>query len=107
VVSELLSNALHHAMPTSAGTRPRSRIRLGLLPPGPCVICAVADPSHLPPVPREPDSLAESGRGLHVIGALSDKWGYTIPSTMGKVVWAMFSTRTGPAATAPPAANGH
>jgi len=93
VVSELLTNALQHALPDSAGSRPQWPIRLGLLKTGPCVLCAVADPSKMAPATRTPVSLAETGRGLHIICALSDKWGYTPPSDMGKVVWAMFSTR--------------
>jgi len=97
VVSELLTNALQHARPGSGDTRPRWPIRLGLLQPGPCVLCAVADPSEVAPVPKTPGSLAETGRGLHIICGLSDRWGYTAPSDMGKVVWAMFSTRLTPA----------
>lgn len=90
VVSELLTNAVRHAAPGGGQAPSRSPIRLGLIQPGPCILCAVADPSELVPVPREPDYLAETGRGLHVIGALSDDWGYTSPGTAGKVVWAMF-----------------
>jgi anti-sigma regulatory factor (Ser/Thr protein kinase) len=82
VVSELLTNALQHA-------RPR-RIRFGLLQHGSCVLCAVADPGRTVPVPRTPGSLAECGRGLQMVGALSDRWGYSTPSDTGKVVWAMF-----------------
>jgi hypothetical protein len=37
-------------------------------------------------------SFAETGRGLHIICALSDQWGFT-PSDTGKVVWAMFFPR--------------
>ncbi len=96
VVSELLTNAVRHAQPGPGDTRCRWPIRLGLLQPGPCVLCAVADPSERAPVATEPGHLAETGRGLHVIGALSDQWGYTTPSDMGKVVWAMFSARPGP-----------
>jgi len=96
VVSELLTNALRHAPSHSADPQPRWPTRLGLLQCGPCVLCAVADPSEKAPVPSDPGCLAESGRGLHVIEALSDKWGYTAASGMGKVVWAMFSTETGP-----------
>src|SRR6266700_6188574 len=84
--TEIYTLSLHDALP----------IRLGLLQPGPCVLCAVADPSERAPVATEPGHLAETGRGLHVIGALSDQWGYTTPSDMGKVVWAMFSARPGP-----------
>jgi hypothetical protein len=91
VVSELLTNALRHALPESGKTWPRSPIRLGLLQPGPCVLCAVADPSRRTPVPKQPSLLAETGRGLHVIGALADAWGCTTPGDTGKVVWAMFS----------------
>src|SRR5216683_3270830 len=50
VVSELLTNALQHARPGSGDARPRWPIRLGLLQPGPCVLCAVADPSEVAPV---------------------------------------------------------
>lgn len=92
VVSELLTNALRHALPGPGESSPRWPIRLGLLHPGPCVLCVVADPSKRLPVPREPGILSENGRGLHVIGALSDDWGYAVLGDFGKVVWAMFST---------------
>jgi anti-sigma regulatory factor (Ser/Thr protein kinase) len=92
VVSELLTNAVRHALPGSGQTRLRRPIRLGLLQPGPCVLCAVADPSKAAPAPQAPGSLAETGRGLHIICALSDQWGYA-PSGTGKVVWAMFYPR--------------
>ena len=103
VVSELLTNALRHALPQAGspagqlGSPGRSRwpVRLGLVQPGQFVLCAVADPSPRPPQPKEPDYLAESGRGLHVISALSDRWGSTVPTDAGKVVWALFSVRLG------------
>ncbi len=53
--------------------RPRQPVRLGLLQRGPCVLCAVADPSKAAPAPRTPGSLAETGRGLNIICVLSDK----------------------------------
>jgi Histidine kinase-like ATPase domain len=90
VVAELLTNALRHALPGSGGTQPWRPIRLGLLRPGSCVLCAVADPSQAAPVLRAHDSLAETGRGLHIIGALGDAWGYSVLSGRGKVVWAAF-----------------
>jgi anti-sigma regulatory factor (Ser/Thr protein kinase) len=90
VVSELLTNALRHALPGSGGIG-GVPIRLGLLQPGHCVVCAVADPSRAVPVPREPEFFGETGRGLHVIAALSDQWGYcTTPRETGKVSWALF-----------------
>jgi len=95
VVSELLTNAIRHAQPAADDERVRWPIRLDLLQSGPCVLCMVADPSDRPPVPREPGCLAEAGRGLQIIAALSDQWGFTTPGDMGKVVWAMFSTSPG------------
>lgn len=91
VMSELLTNALHHALPPGAA-QPRWPIRLGLLQPGPCVLCAVADPSDQVPMLKDPDYLAESGRGLHVVASLSSGWGWTAPGRAGKIVWAMFPT---------------
>jgi anti-sigma regulatory factor (Ser/Thr protein kinase) len=97
VVSELVTNALLHALPGSADTGPLKPIRLGLLQHGRWLLCAVADPGKAAPVPRTPGALAEAGRGLQMVCALSDRWGYTMPSDAGKVVWAVF--------TAPPALN--
>lgn len=89
VVSELLANALRHAPPRPGGWP----VQLGLLQVRPCaaLLCAVADPSPAPPVPAPPGDLAESGRGLHVVEALSDRWSYTTPTHRGKVVWATFA----------------
>jgi hypothetical protein len=55
------------------------------------VLCAVTDPHTATPVPQTPDPPAESGHGLHIISALSDRWGYTIVGDTGKVVWAAFT----------------
>jgi hypothetical protein len=92
VVSELLTNALRHAVPGSGEPGPRRPIRFGLLQPGSCVLCAVADPSRAAPVLQTRGSFAETGRGLQIICALSDQWGFA-PSGTGKVVWAMFGRR--------------
>jgi hypothetical protein len=95
IVSELLANALRHALPRAgvgarvAQSRP---IRLGLLDLDPWVLCAVADPSSQPPVHRQPDWLEESGRGLQVVASLSSHWGFCVaPDMQGKVVWATIS----------------
>jgi histidine kinase-like protein len=93
VVSELLSNAVRHGLPALESCDRGRPIRLGLLHAGPSVMCAVADPSAQPPVPREPCWLDESGRGLHVIDSLSDLWGCSaLPGEPGKAVWACFNT---------------
>ena len=98
VVSELLANALRHALPQAGEDVPPWPIRLGLLHAGSYVICAVADPGAGIPVLREPDCLEESGRGLLVVASLSDQWGYCpAPEGQerggedGKVVWAAFA----------------
>jgi hypothetical protein len=95
VVSELLTNALRHSLPAEllVSTTACRPIRLGLLYPGPCVLCAVADPSDRAPVPRHPGCLDEDGRGLQLVESLSDHWGFCpAPGGVGKVVWATFAT---------------
>src|SRR5215469_10081684 len=93
VVSELLTNALHHALPGPGAPRPRRPLQLGLLQQGPFVLCAVADPSQQPPVPKEPSYLAETGRGLH----------HTKRHGKGRVGHVLGQART-PALRAPPRA---
>lgn len=92
VASELLTNALRHALPAAGAGASRWGIRLALLQLGSCVLCAVADPCPAAPAARVVGHLAETGRGLQVVGALSDAWGHTPPTVQGKVVWAMFAT---------------
>ena len=117
VTSELVTNALRHALAaasvpeqrTSAwgkrgvsspgpitqkfgGDTPQSPtplIRLSLVRRSPQVVCAVSDPSSSGPVTREPDWVAESGRGLHLVDSFSQSWGWH-PVAAGKVVWALF-----------------
>jgi hypothetical protein len=95
VVTELMTNALRHALPLppdDGATRSAWPIRLGLADPGPYVICAVADPCTDVPTPRHADWHDEAGRGLLVVAALSDHWGYcSAPDQQGKVVWAAFA----------------
>src|SRR5258706_371733 len=63
------------------------------LAPSVALPAAASAPRQRPREPKDPDYLAESGRGLHVIEALSDRWGFTVPAESGKVVWALFSVR--------------
>jgi anti-sigma regulatory factor (Ser/Thr protein kinase) len=88
VLSELLTNALRHG-----ADQPAHPVRVALVQPARFVLVVVTDPGRQVPVLREPDYLAESGRGLHVINALSDTWGYTTPTDVGKAVWALFAVR--------------
>ncbi|MEU7189430.1 ATP-binding protein [Streptomyces sp. NPDC045369] len=83
VVGELAANACLHALPYH-----RSDAWLGLTATTTHVICAVNDPSPQPPQPAPDDPLAERGRGLHIVHALSTRWGYCLDADRGKIVWA-------------------
>ena len=95
VVSELVTNALRHALPADA---PRDQdlngpVRLHLMRWTERLVCAVRDPSHNSPVTRETDDCsAESGRGLFLVESFSDSWGWhpLAEAPDGKVVWALF-----------------
>lgn len=97
VVSELVTNALRHALPSHHPGCLDPVVRLHLMYWPSRLVCAVRDPSETRPVPGgtvngEPDSSAESGRGLCLVEAVSDNWGwYPLAGTLrGKVVWALF-----------------
>jgi Histidine kinase-like ATPase domain len=90
VVSELVTNAFRHAIPACGYSGPGRGVRFGMLQCGPAILCAVVDPSPQVPAAPAPERFAESGRGLQVVGALSDDWGYATLSRPGKVVWAVF-----------------
>ncbi|MEW9520770.1 ATP-binding protein [Streptomyces tubercidicus] len=93
VVSELVTNALRHAIlaaPEHADTTPPARLQL--MRWSSRLICAVRDPSDDSPVAGEADSAAESGRGLYLVDSFSDSWGWhpLTGATHGKIVWALF-----------------
>jgi anti-sigma regulatory factor (Ser/Thr protein kinase) len=87
IVSELLSNAVRYGLDGACpGMLP---LRLALWRRSSSVTCAISDLSSAPPVLREPDWLAESGRGLHIVDTLAQSWGWTVPADRsGKTVWA-------------------
>lgn len=95
VVSELVTNALRHAVP-SGPPRPGPQdppVRLHLLRWSERLVCAVRDPSDENPVARDSDDFsAESGRGLFLVESFSDSWGWhpLAGALDGKVVWALF-----------------
>ncbi|MFB9837133.1 ATP-binding protein [Actinoallomurus acaciae] len=89
VVSELVTNALRHALPY-AGARPCRPVLLRLVCRRRSVMCLVADPSDRPPVLTEPDFAAETGRGLYLVAAHSRRWDWAPRRDLpGKWVWAL------------------
>jgi anti-sigma regulatory factor (Ser/Thr protein kinase) len=76
--SELVANAVRHA-----GTDLVLTVRVDEL-----VTIAIRDgqPELRRPVIAGADFLAENGRGLHIVAAISDDWGITT-AVNGKVVW--------------------
>nr|WP_077799098.1 ATP-binding protein [Streptomyces sp. JHA26] len=98
VVSELVTNALRHALPAGApwSADRDGPVRLHLMHWTERLVCAVRDPSHDSPVARDTgDFSAESGRGLFLVDSFSDSWGWhPLAGTLGgKVVWALFRLR--------------
>ncbi|GLZ06005.1 hypothetical protein Acsp03_34710 [Actinomadura sp. NBRC 104412] len=64
-------------------------IRLRMLYHAPWLLCGIMDSSPEAPRRREPDHIAETGRGLHLVESFSTRWGWCgLPQ--GKVVWALF-----------------
>jgi serine/threonine-protein kinase RsbW len=84
VTSELVSNAIAHASAEAIN------LELMHLNDSGAVVVVVTDPSPQPPVKRDPPEDAEHGRGLHVVEALSTRWGWT-PHDPGKAVFAIFA----------------
>lgn len=90
VMTELLANAVRHAWPAceESGAGPAA-LGLWLLAEADGCMCVVTDPSTAVPVVRQPGPAGEDGRGLHVVHALSDHWGWNTLSERGKAVWAI------------------
>lgn len=89
VVSELVTNALRHGIPSARRITQEAPIRLRLLAQVPFVMCMVTDPGADIPVLRDPGPAAESGRGLNVVESCSVRWGWHLLDEGGKVVWAL------------------
>ncbi|MGP3947234.1 ATP-binding protein [Streptomyces sp. 7N604] len=89
-VSELVTNAIRHGVPAGRETllvlrMADSRLRI-----------EVHDSGDGRPVARRPVADDETGRGLLLVGELSDDWGVERSEPVGKVVWAEFSVNAPP-----------
>jgi anti-sigma regulatory factor (Ser/Thr protein kinase) len=83
VITELVSNVVRHA---------RTEMEISLTAGHGALRLAVHDGDPSPPaVPKPGDNMAETGRGLLVIQALTTGWG-TMSNEDGKVVWAVLAT---------------
>jgi hypothetical protein len=91
VVSELVTNALRYGLP-GWHRKSRAPIQLVLLRQERRILALVTDPSSEGPVQGDPDDFAETGRGLQVVEAITDAWGWAPLATGGKAVWAAFAT---------------
>ena len=95
IVGEFVANAVTHAAAAAAAAVPSQRrqaadgLGLRLLRRNGEVICAVLDPSDKAPVLKAPASGEEAGRGLQMVDALSDVWGWSPVAGRGKAVWAV------------------
>jgi len=89
IVGEFVANAVSHAARPIAADDPGLPVGLRLLRRTGEVMCAVLDPSDLAPVLRMPDRNEEAGRGLQMVDALSDVWGWSPVTGRGKAVWAI------------------
>ncbi|MET9116065.1 ATP-binding protein [Streptomyces longwoodensis] len=86
IVNELTTNAVQHAL--APPEQARSTAWLGIARTASAVVCAVTDPSPTPPTSSRPEQLAETGRGLLIVNALTSQWGYAPTPSNGKAVWA-------------------
>jgi len=84
VASELVTNAITHTGGFAVGLETICLEGAGAL------AIVVTDPSPLPPVMRDPVADDESGRGLHLVEALSAYWGWR-PHEPGKAVYAILT----------------
>jgi len=89
IVGEFVANAVSHAARAVAAAEAGQPVGLRLLRRTGEVMCAVLDPSDTAPVLRTPDRSEEAGRGLQMVDALSDVWGWSPVTGRGKAVWAI------------------
>jgi hypothetical protein len=84
LVSELVTNGVQ-----ASRAMGRDAVRMWLVSDLRQVVVFVWDASPLSPARADPGADAESGRGLVLVEALSDRWGHFGYDGGGKVVWAV------------------
>jgi anti-sigma regulatory factor (Ser/Thr protein kinase) len=95
VVSELVTNAVQASVDRDG--RPRfsaehglACVHLRLSTDGLAALIEVWDENAMLPEPGLPGLDDESGRGLMLVDALAERWGWDLPASgRGKVVWAL------------------
>ncbi|MEG8281269.1 ATP-binding protein [Streptomyces sp. AHA2] len=90
IASELVANAVRHGRPDAeVADGPNGAVWLALALRPRTLLCVVRDPNTLCPRLTAPQPMAEEHRGLPIVRALSDTWGFTMtPEAPGKAVWA-------------------
>jgi anti-sigma regulatory factor (Ser/Thr protein kinase) len=87
IVSELLTNALLHAGGTAVMVLTRENDG-----EGEAIMVRVWDRSPGMPLRKRPGPLADEGRGLHLVAALSSAHDHYPSESGGKVVWALLKS---------------
>jgi len=93
LVSEMITNGVQ-----ASRVMTQAAVRLWLVSDRAQVVILAWDASSLPPVPADPRADSEDGRGLLLVDAISERWGWYFPGEQpgtdapglrGKVVWAI------------------
>jgi anti-sigma regulatory factor (Ser/Thr protein kinase) len=86
LITELMTNAIT----ASHSVKQILPVRMWLLSDRARVLVLVWDASTRPPVPADTSEDAETGRGLQLVEAISQRWNWYFPQEAGgKVVWAI------------------
>jgi len=97
VVSELVTNAVRASLgpdgrPHYSAEHGLACVHLRLSTDGLAPLVGVWDENARLPEPAEPGLADESGRGLMLVDALAERWGWELSSSgRGKIVWALVS----------------
>jgi len=86
ITSELVTNAVTASSALPGGPWP---LRFSLASDRSRLLICVADMCPEPPAQADADADALDGRGLMIVEALSERWGWYPADTAGKAVWAL------------------